>query len=184
MGSAAMRRRRPTVPAQALPLRLTPVSSGGPGRRMGLSAALAVLADNGLGSLTVGAMARCARASKATVYRRGHSRHTLRLDAMDAAFQPLPRRNRGRFGRISWSSWSMPGTSSPMRHSSTCWQPSLTRRNGTRPWPDHFELTQRRREPGRNVLRRAQERGEVSLGQDSELVFDWRLTAHRLSPDS
>ena len=66
-----------------------PIPRGGQARERVLQAALQVLGDQGLPGFTMEAVARRARASKATVYRHWSSQSELLVDAMDMGFQPL-----------------------------------------------------------------------------------------------
>lgn len=144
-----------------------------------------------MSGFTMEAVAERAQASKATVYRHWKSRVSLLVDAMDLAFPPFPepangdlRRDldellagqeamlqRGPFARLLAA--VIDGAER---------EPALAAL--------HFDLTERRRKPALEVLRRAQSRGEIRPDADLEVALDLlagpafyrRLIAHREFP--
>jgi AcrR family transcriptional regulator len=156
-----------------------------------LRAALEVLADRGMPGFTMEAIAHRAGASKATLYRHWSSPAALLVEAMDKSFRPLP----------------LPATGhlrTDLIELATRFEALL----GDRPFPRlmaavvdaaerepaiaqlHVQLTERRREPVRHVLSRAQQRGELPASADLELAVDLlggplfyrRFIAHRGFP--
>ena len=166
----------------------TPIPRGERARERVLRAALDVLADRGLPGLTMEAIAQRAGASKATVYRHWRSPGALLVDAMDLTFQPLPPPAEGdvradlielltrfeslladrTFGRLMAAFVDAAER-----------DPTLQAL--------HARITERRREPIREVLARARRRGEIPPGADVDLAVDLlagpffyrRFIAHR-----
>jgi AcrR family transcriptional regulator len=138
-----------------------------------LQAALEVLAEQGLPGFTIEAVAARSGASKATVYRHWPSRGTLLVDAMDRSFQPFPVPSTGRLRsdlielltrtEALLSEAPFPRLMAAFIDAAER-DPALARL--------HVELTERRREPVRQVLSRGQERGEIPRGVDLELAVD------------
>lgn len=168
-----------------------PVPRGRRARERVLRAALEVLAERGMAGFRMEAVAEQARASKATVYRHWRSRTDLLVDAMDLAFPPFAppatgdlRRDltellqaqedlllRGPFARLLAAVVDAAER-----------EPALA--------AVHFDLTERRRLLGLDVLRSAQGRGEIPAGANLEVAVDLlagpafyrRLIAHRDFP--
>ena len=168
-----------------------PVPRGRHARERVLRAALEVLAERGMAGFTMEAVAEQARGSKATVYRHWRSRTDLLVDAMDLAFPPFDppatgdlRRDltellqaqealllRGPFARLLAAVVDAAER-----------EPALA--------AVHFDLTERRRLLGLDVLRSAQGRGEIPAGANLEVAVDLlagpafyrRLLAHRDFP--
>jgi AcrR family transcriptional regulator len=169
----------------------TPIPRGPRARERVLRAALEVLADHGMPGFTMEAIANRAVASKATLYRHWSSPAALLVDAMDMSFQPLPLPATGQL-RVD------------LIELLTRFEAQL----GDQPFPRlmaavvdaaervpavsqlHVQLTERRREPVRHVLTRAQHRGELPASTDLELAVDLltgpffyrRFIAHRAFP--
>lgn len=169
-----------------------PIPRGEHARERVLQAALELLAEEGLPGFTIEAVAQRAGASKATVYRRWASRAALLVDAMELAFQPFPFPATGR-----------------LRADLVELLTQLQRLLGTQPFPQllaaaidlaehdpdlkglHQELTERRREPVRQVLEQARQRGEIAATTDLELAIDLltgpafyrRFIGHRTFPE-
>lgn len=144
-----------------------------------------------MSGFTMEAVAERAQASKATVYRHWKSRVSLLVDAMDLAFPPFPvpangdlRRDlgellaaqeallqRGPFARLLAAVIDAAER-----------EPALAAL--------HFDLTERRRRPVLEALRRARSRGEIRPDADLEVALDLlagpafyrRLIAHRELP--
>lgn len=157
----------PDVPARV------PIPRGARARERVLQAALEVLAEQGLPGFTIEAVAARSGASKATVYRHWPSRGTLLVDAMDRSFQPFPVPSTGRLRsdlielltrtEALLSEAPFPRLMAAFIDAAER-DPALARL--------HVELTERRREPVRQVLSRGQERGEIPRGVDLELAVD------------
>ena len=168
-----------------------PVSRGDGARQRVLRAALHVLDEDGLPGFTMEAVARRARASKATLYRRWPTVNALLVDAMDATFQPFAVPDTGR-------------VETDVAQLLTAFVTVLEQT----PFPRllaafidaaerdpvlatlHADLTQRRREPLLTVLARARDRGQLPDDLDPEVVTDLltgpffyrRFIAHRPIP--
>ncbi len=156
-----------------------------------MRAALEVLAESGLAGFTMEAVARQARASKATIYRRWASPTALLVDAMDLSFRPFP-----------------PPATGRVRTDLIELIAALEALLGSQPFPRllaavidaaerapalsqlHVQLTERRRRPLLDVLTTAQRRGEIAAVADLELAVDMlagpafyrRFIAHRPFP--
>lgn len=164
---------------------------GGGARERVLRAALQVLADRGLPGFTMEAVARRAQASKATLYRHWSSQSELLVDAMDMGFQPfaLPTTGSLRTDLIQLISLfeGLVGRGPFARlmaafiDAAEC-DPALSTL--------HQQLTDRRREPLRQLLAEARLRGEISPTTDLEVAVDLlagpafyrRFVAHRPFP--
>lgn len=168
-----------------------PIRRGEHARERVLRAALAVLADDGMPGFTVEAVAQRAGASRATVYRHWTSRATLLIDAMEQVSRPFPPPATGslrtdlielvtrlvallaedRFPRLMAAFVDAAER-----------DPALARL--------HVDITERRREPVRDVLAAAQRRGDLPTTADLELAVDLltgpafyrRFIAHRELP--
>lgn len=168
-----------------------PVGRGEHARDRVLQAALVIAAEDGLGALTMEAVARRAGASKATLYRRWPSREALLVDAMGSSFRPVPAALTGEthhdlvalvrsgealvarqpFGRLLAAVIAAAEEDRALASV-------------------HDELTERRRQPFREVLERALARGEIAPDADLELATDLlgaplfyrRFVAHRPPP--
>jgi AcrR family transcriptional regulator len=157
-----------------------------------MRAALEVLTDHGMPGLTMEAIADRAGASKATLYRHWPSPAALLVDAMDLSFQPLPVPDTGRLRTdlvelLSRFEALLGDQAFPRLLAAVVdaaeREPALARL--------HVQLTERRREPGREVLVRAQRRGELPASADLELAIDLlsaplfyrRFIAHRAFPE-
>jgi AcrR family transcriptional regulator len=156
-----------------------------------LRAALEVLADEGLRGFTMEAVAHRAAASKATVYRHWTSLGALLIDAMDLSFQafPVPATGNLRTDLIELLSRAealVSGQPFPRLMAAFIdaaeLDPPLKKL--------HAELTERRREPVRQVLVEARRRGEIPSTTNFELAVDLlaspafyrRFIAHRAFP--
>jgi AcrR family transcriptional regulator len=168
-----------------------PVSRGRHARERVLRAALEVLADQGMPGFTMEAVALRAGASKATVYRHWTSRAALLVDAMELVADPFapPATGRLRTDLVELVS-------------------RLLALVGDQPFPRlmaafvdaaerdptlaslQVQITERRREPLRQVLARARDRGEIPVAADIELAVDLlagpafyrRFIAHQAFP--
>ncbi len=157
-----------------------------------LRAALEVLADEGLPGLTMEAVARRARASKATVYRHWRSQGALLVEAMDRGFRPFPSSATGRLRTdlielVSRFEALVSGQPFPRLMAvfidAAERDPSLSSLQ--------VQLTERRREPLRTLLVEARRRGDIPASADVELAVDLlagaafyrRFIAHRAMPD-
>ena len=169
-----------------------PIPRGGQARERVLRAALQVLGDQGLPGFTMEAVARRARASKATVYRHWSSQSELLVDAMDMGFQPLALPTTGALrtdliellslfeGLVSHGPFGR--LMAAFIDAAEC-DPALSSL--------HQQLTERRREPLRHLLAEARLRGEISPTTDLEVAVDLlagpafyrRFVAHRPFPD-
>jgi AcrR family transcriptional regulator len=180
-----------TAPAAAGTPRV-PIPRGARARERVMRAALDVLADHGMPGLTMEAIADRAGASKATVYRHWPSPAALLVDAMDLTFQPLPLPTTGQLRTdlvelLSRFEDLLGGQAFPRLMAAVVdaaeREPALARL--------HVQLTERRREPGREVLARAQRRGELPASADLELAIDLlsaplfyrRFIAHQAFPE-
>ena len=137
------------------------------------------------------AIAHRAGASKATVYRHWRSPGELLVDAMDLSFQPFPTPATGHLrtdlielvsrAEALFADQTYPRLMAAFIDAAER-DPALKQL--------HVKLTERRREPVREVLGRAQQRGEIPAGADSELAVDLlagpffylRFIAHRPFP--
>jgi AcrR family transcriptional regulator len=150
-----------------------PIARGQRARDRIIRAALEVLAESGLAGFTMEAVARRARASKATIYRRWATQTALLVDAMDLSFRPLP-----------------PPATGRLRTDLIELVSALETMLGSQPFPrllaamidaaerdpafsqQHLHLTEHRRQPLRDVLAEAQRRGEIAATVDLELAVD------------
>jgi AcrR family transcriptional regulator len=150
-----------------------PIPRGDRARERVLRAAVQVLADHGLPGFTMEAVARCAGASKATVYRHWTSQSELLVDAMGLSFQPFPLPTTGALRtdliellsmlETLLSQGTFPRLMAAFIDAAEC-DPALS---GL-----HTQLTERRREPLQRVLAEARRRGEISSTTDLELAVD------------
>lgn len=178
----------PATP-RALPRRRIP--RGDHARERVLRAALEVLAERGMPGFSMEAVAQRAGASKATVYRRWASRGALVVDAMDMAFQPFPAPATGRLRtdllELAMGLEALAGDQ-PFPRLMAAFMDAAERDPALSTM--HVRLTDRRREPLREVLERARERGEIPASTDVELAVDLlvgphfyrRFVAHRSFP--
>jgi AcrR family transcriptional regulator len=168
-----------------------PIARGEQARGRVLAAALDVLADEGMAGFSMEAIARRAGASKATLYRHWPSAGALLVDAMDATFQPSPVPDTGRVADdvvqlLAAFVTVLTKTRFPRLLAAFI---DAAERDPTLA-SLHADLTRRRREPVRAVLRRAQDRGELPRRLDLELTIDLltapffyrRFVAHRPVP--
>jgi AcrR family transcriptional regulator len=157
-----------------------------------LRAALEVLADDGLSGFTMEAVARRAGASKATVYRHWSSRGTLLIDAMDLGFRtlPVPATGQLRTDLVELlSGLEALLSSQPYPRLTAAFIDGAERDPVRRDL--HTELMDRRREPARQVLALARQRGEIPPTTDLELATDLlagplfflRFIVHRPFPE-
>lgn len=151
----------------------SPIPRGRRARERVLGAALEVLAEEGLQGFTMEAVAARSGASKATVYRHWTSRGALLVDAMDRSFQPFPTPATGELRSDLLELLARTEallTHSPFPRLMAAFidaaerDPALARL--------HVELTERRREPLRQVLVRGRERGELPADVDVEVAVD------------
>ena len=156
-----------------------------------MRAALDVLTESGMAGFNMEAIARRARASKATLYRRWSSPAALLVDAMDAEFQPFPAVSTGdvRADLISLLSQATTAlTDSPFPRLMAAFIDAAERDPSLAGL--HSELTNRRRQPALQVLAEAAQRSEIPPDTDLELVVDLlaapffyrRFIAHRAIP--
>lgn len=177
--------------AAKAPVARQAIPRGAHARERVLGAALEVLAEQGLPGFTMEAVAHRARASKATLYRRWASTGSLLIEAMDHAFQPFPVPVTGalrtnlielltRFEALV-SGQPFPQLLAVFIDAAER-DPSLASL--------HVQLTERRREPIRRLLERAQQAGEIPAAADLDLAVDLlaspafyrRFIAHRAFP--
>jgi AcrR family transcriptional regulator len=168
-----------------------PVSRGDRARQRVLAAALDQLAEQGSAGFTMEAIARCAGASKATLYRRWSSSSALLVDAMAAAFGSFPA---PATGNLRGDLVALLASAADLLRSERF--PRLMAAVVDLAERDpalaqlHADLTAQRRRPVLDVLRQGQERGEVAADADLELLVDLltapffyrRLIAHRPIP--
>ncbi len=138
-----------------------------------LAAALEILAEHGLPGLTMEAVARRAAASKTTIYSRWPTRTMLLIDAMESASPPLPAPTSDglRAALIELlsgmqavlSEKAFPRLMAAFIDAAEQ-EPTLREM--------HVGLTQRRRQPVRQVLTNARRRGEIPDHADIELAID------------
>ncbi|BCJ47963.1 TetR family transcriptional regulator [Actinoplanes ianthinogenes] len=170
-----------------------PISRGPGARRRVLRAALEVLDEHGLAGFTMEAVARRAGASKATLYRHWPTASALLVDAMDAAFEPLPTPDTGRVETDVaelLTAFVALLDHTPFPRLLAAFIDAAERDPALRTL--HAELTRRRREPMLAVLLRARQRGQLPAGLDPELTVDLlaapffyrRFVAHRPIPPS
>lgn len=176
----------------AVPLRArVPVSRGAGARQRVLEAALGVLDEVGLPGFTMEAIARRAGASKATLYRRWPTVGALMVDAMDAAFQPLPVPDTGRVDTDVAELLTAFVTlleHTPFPRLMAAFIDAAERDPALADL--HADLTRRRREPLLAVLARAREHGQLPADADPEMLTDLltaplfycRFIAHRPIP--
>lgn len=165
-----------------------PIGRGERARARILRAALEILAERGVAGFSIEAVAERAGASKATIYRRWNSQSALLIAAMDTTSQPFAVPDTGTLrgdliALIRDEQALLGGRRFPVLLAAFIEaaerDPGLKRL--------HQDLTDRRREPARQVLRRAQKRGEIPAGCDIELTIDLlaspafyrRFIAHR-----
>jgi AcrR family transcriptional regulator len=169
-----------------------PIPRGARARERVLRAALEVLAEHGMPGFTMEAIAQRAGASKATLYRHWTSPAALLVDAMDMSFQPLPLPDTGRLRTdlihlLSQFEALLDGQPFPRLMAAVVDAAERDPALATL----HFKLTERRREPIRQVLARARQRGELPGSVDVELAVDLlaapafylRFIAHRPFPE-
>lgn len=185
--------KRRRTPAQKTPPLRPPIGRGAQARSRIARAALEVLAESGVAGFSIEAVAERANASKATIYRHWASQSELLVAAMDLTFQPLPRPATGdlrsdlielvRGAHGLMRSERFPPTMAAFIEAAER-DPKLKTL--------HDRLTKRRREPGRLVLERARQRGEIASDTDVELAIDLlsapafyrRFVAHKPLPVS
>lgn len=156
-----------------------------------LRAALEVLAERGMPGFTMEAVARRAGASKATVYRHWASQGRLLVDAMELSSAPFPVPSTGRLRSdlIELVTRAEAFVSSQPFGRLMAAFVDAAERDPTLAGL-HVQLTERRREPVRQVLTDARERGEIPATADLEVavdllagaVFYRRFIAHRAFP--
>jgi AcrR family transcriptional regulator len=155
-----------------------------------LAAALDVLGDVGSAGFSIEAVARRARASKATLYRHWPSSRDLLVDAMDQTFQPFPPPATGGLETdlavlLDQQRAMLDGVFPRLMAAfidAAERDPELAAR--------HADLTRQRRAPMLDVLERARDRGEIASDVDLELIADLlvgpmfynRFIAHRAIP--
>lgn len=170
-----------------------PIGRGEQARSRVLRAALEVLAERGVAGFSVEAVAESANASKATIYRHWATQSELLVAAMDLTFQPLPMPVTGdlrsdliqlvRGAHALLGSARFPSTMAAFIEAAER-DPKLKTL--------HDQLTNRRREPGRLVLEKARQRGDIAPDTDIELAIDLlsapafyrRFVAHKPLPVS
>ncbi len=168
-----------------------PIARGRRARERVLRAALEVLADRGTSGFTMEAVAVQAQASKATVYRHWKSRTALLVDAMDRAFPPFTTPTTGDVRRDLaelLDAQQVLLQEGPFARLLAAVVDAAERDPALAAL--HFDLTERRRRLGVDVLRSAQSRGEIAAEADLEVAVDLlagpsfyrRLIAHRDFP--
>jgi AcrR family transcriptional regulator len=168
-----------------------PIGRGPRARERVLRAALEVLADRGMPGFTMEAIAHRAGASKATVYRHWASPASLLVDAMDMTFQPFPL---PASGDLRADLIELLAQAEALLGDGPFPRMMAAFIDGAERDPKlselHARITERRREPVRQVLARAQQRGELPASADLELAVDLlaapffygRFIAHRPFP--
>src|SRR4051794_12945167 len=138
-----------------------------------LQAVLDLAADEGLGAITVDAVAQRAGVGKATIYRRWTSKEAMLLDAWQAIVEPIDVPDTGSLrgdlavllGRYTTSKAErLVGRTLPQLIAAARVMPELQRTLS--------EFSHERREPFRVVLRHAAERGELRTDIDFETLHD------------
>ncbi|GAB3952834.1 TetR/AcrR family transcriptional regulator [Kribbella albertanoniae] len=168
----------------------TPIPRGAAARDRLLRAALDLLADEGVGGFTMEAVAARAGASKATVYRRWSARAELLAEAMERISQTDPTPETGELrsdlGTLLIGMHTLLSTQ-PFPRLLSAFIDAAERDPALATL--HVELSERRREPLRQVLQRARQRAEIPHSADIELAIDLltgptflrRLILHRQS---
>ena len=168
-----------------------PISRGAGARQRVLQAALAVLDEHGLAGFTMEAVARRARASKATLYRHWSTAGALLVDAMDATFRPFPVPDTGRVETDVaqlLNAFVAVLEHTPFPRLLAAFIDAAERDPALSTL--HADLTSRRREPMLIALQRARERGQLPGHLDPEVATDLltspffyrRFVAHRPIP--
>lgn len=138
--------------------------------------------------MDIEAVAHRAGASKATIYRRWGSAGELLVDAMDASFRPFPLPGPGDTRSALLQLLGAAGDLLQDQGFPRVFAAFVdAAERDPRLQGLHARLTAPRREPIREVLARAAERGEISPGTDTDLVIDMlsgplfyrRFVAHR-----
>ncbi|MFZ0218464.1 MAG: TetR/AcrR family transcriptional regulator [Candidatus Dormiibacterota bacterium] len=150
-----------------------PIPRGEQARLRVLRAALLVLAEQGVAGFTVEAVAHRAGASKATIYRHWKSQGAMLVDAMGLTFRPFPVPATGQLRTdlielISRQRALVGGQPFPRLMAAFIdaaeRDPALRRL--------HQQITERRRDPVRQVLSEARRRGDLPVTADLELAID------------
>jgi AcrR family transcriptional regulator len=150
-----------------------PVPRGEQARQRVLSAALDLLAEQGMMGFTMEAVAQRAGASKTTVYSRWPNRNSLLTDAMDAVSVPLPPPIAGDLrGDLIELVKALDAMldSEPFGRLLAAFVDAAEREPTLSSL--HAGLTQRRRAPLHDVILAAQLRGEIAQDADIELAID------------
>lgn len=150
-----------------------PIPRGEAARRRVLRAALELLADEGLSGFTMDAVAQRARASKATVYRRWSSRTELLIDALPLAAPVLVPPDSGDLRADLLEllvELHAALRNPPMARMLAAFVDAAERDPELRSL--HADLTNRQREPFRQVLAAARTREEIADAVDLELAID------------
>lgn len=168
-----------------------PVGRGAHARQRVMAAALDLLADEGSAGFTMESVARRAGASKATLYRHWPSTSALLVDAMSAAFRPLPPPAGGDVhddlvALLTQAAGLLASDRFPRLMAAVVdlaeRDPALGRL--------HADLTEQQRRPVLELVRRGQAEGRIAADADAEVVVDLltapffyrRLIAHRPLP--
>lgn len=191
MKGLSRRRPRPE-PAKEHQPRI-PIGRGAHARGRILRAALEVLAERGVAGFSIEAVAERANASKATIYRHWATQSELLVAVMDLTFRPFATPTTGDVRRdlielVREAHALLRSERFPRMLAAFIEAAEMDPKLKTL----HDQLTSRRREPGRVVLERARERGEINPDTDLELVIDLlsapafygRFVAHKPLPDS
>jgi AcrR family transcriptional regulator len=170
-----------------------PIARGKKARERVLHAALAVLADEGMPGFSMEAVAQRAGASKATLYRHWTSREELLVDAMESISQPfaVPETGQLRSDLIEiLENLENLFSSQPFPRLLAAFVDAAERDSVLKSM--HFSLTERRREPLRQIFAAAVKRREIPRTTDIDLLIDLlagpffyrRFVAHRPFPHS
>jgi len=181
-----------TTLGETAPAPRSRISRGARARERVMRAALEVLAERGMPGFTMEAIADRAGASKATLYRHWATPGALLVDAMDLSFQPLPMAATGQLRTDlieMFSRFEAMLDDRPFPRLMAAFIDAAERDPTLAAL--HEQLTERRREPVRHLLARAQQRGELPASADLELAVDLlgapafyrRFIAHRPLPE-
>lgn len=138
-----------------------------------LAGALDVIAESGVGSFTIEAVAKKSGVAKTTIYRHWDSGNHLLLEAMDACVEPFPTPNTGslRDDLIALYKSFLPVMEDPATFRMMLGMMARSAQD------DSFralknEFMQERHQPLKTILELAKARGEVAEDLDMELALD------------
>lgn len=144
-------------------------------RDKAIGATIDVVMEHGVSGFTVDEVSRCSGVAKSTIYRHWPSGDDLLFDALNTAIEPEPEPDTGslRSDLMTLLDFLM-GTGSENLHSHRCMFVGLL--SGSLHDDRLARLLRRmadvRREPIRNVVTRAQRRGEIDPTIDTDLAVD------------